>query len=313
MKYLIATSLSIAVLSGCAGGPVGWGGTHEVLGANDKVVTYRYDPLVGGRSSAANAASAHCSGYGKTAIPTMRGNEGIIQIQTYECRSPQGSTTVAEAKSQELSNKMKSGFEGTKKCTNDLVISPMGQQVTKSILVMAEDQPNKFDLFGSKGKVNEQQRKLLREFLGEQAKCRKQLVDAAAGTAYAVPIAKRYAESDALYAKLLTGQISIGEANLSREQSRIQSSQEMAAVAKSLDDSFRQSHNSEIAHDDESRRRLAEAYRANQQAQQQQQIINQNQQIINNQIQQNMKPPAPRTPIQTDCYRMGNSVSCTSQ
>jgi serine phosphatase RsbU (regulator of sigma subunit) len=87
----------------------------------------------------------------------------------------------------------------------------------------------------------------------------------------------------------------------------------MAAVAKSLDDSFRQSHNSEIAHDDESRRRLAEAYRANQQAQQQQQIINQNQQIINNQIQQNMKPPAPRTPIQTDCYRMGNSVSCTSQ
>jgi hypothetical protein len=86
----------------------------------------------------------------------------------------------------------------------------------------------------------------------------------------------------------------------------------MAAVAKSLDDSFRQSHNSEIAQDDESRRRLAEAYRANQQAQQQQQIINQNQQIINNQVIQNMKPVPPKVPIQTNCSRIGDFINCTT-
>ncbi len=305
--------LPLMFLLGCAGGPVGFGGTHEVLQANDKFITYRYDPLVGGRSSAANAAAAHCGGYGKTAEPTMSGNEGIIQIQTYECRSSQGNVSAAQVQSNQLSNKMKAGFEGTSQCSKESVNSPVGQQITKSILVMSDDQENKFTLFSSKAKLNEQQKKYLTEFLVAQTKCRKIMQDAASGTPYAVAFTKIYSDSDSVAVKLLTGQLSIGEANLAREQLRVKRNEELAAVAKTIDSQLNSSHNSEVAQDDENRRRLAEAYRANQQAQQQQQIINQNQQIINNQIQQNMKPPAPRTPIQTDCYRIGNSVSCTSQ
>jgi len=313
MKKILIYALPLTLLVGCAGGPVGWGGTHEALQANDKFVTYRYDPLVGGRSSAANAAAAHCGGYGKTAEPTMRGNEGIIQIQTYECRSPQGNATAAQSQSNQLSSKMKAGFEGTSQCSKESVNSPVGQQVTKSILVMSDEQENKYSLFSSKAKLNEQQKKYLTEFLVAQTKCRKIMQDAASGTPYAAAFTKIYSDSDSVAVKLLSGQLSIGEANLAREQLRVKRNEELAAIDKSLDSQFKNSHNSEVAQDDENRRRLAEAYRANQQAQQQQQIINQNQQIINNQIQQNNKPPAPRTPIQTDCYRMGNSVSCTSQ
>jgi hypothetical protein len=313
MKRLLVYAFPLTFLVGCAGGPVGWGGTHEVLQANDKFVTYRYDPLVGGRSSAANAAAAHCGGYGKIAEPTMRGNEGIIQIQTYECRSPQGNATAAQAQSNQLSSKMKFGFENSGICYKQLEASEIGEPVTKSILVMSDGQSNKYDLLSSKAKLNDSQKKALKSFLASASNCRKILSDAASGTPYAAPLAKRDAETDLIYTKLLTGQMTVGEANLARDQLRAKSRDEIMALGKSLDAQFNNSHNSEVAQDDENRRRLAEAYRANQQAQQQQQIINQNQQLINNQIQQNMKPPAPRTPVQTDCYRIGNSVSCTTQ
>lgn len=305
--------LPLMLLVGCAGGPVGWGGTHEALQANDKFVTYRYDPLVGGRSSAASAAATHCGGYGKTAEPTMRGNEGIIQIQTYECRSPQGNMSAAQVQSNQLSSKLKAGFEGYSQCSKESVNSPVGQQVTKSILVMSDEQENKFSLFSSKAKLNEQQKKYLTEFLVAQTKCRKIMQDSASGTPYAVAFTKIYSDSDSVAVKLLSGQLSIGEANLAREQLRVKRNEELAAVEKTLDSQFKNSHNSEVAQDDENRRRLVEAYRANQQAQQQQQIINQNQQLINSQIQQNMKPAAPRTPVQTNCMNFGaGMISCSS-
>ena len=311
-KHFLALLIPI-IFSGCAGGPVGWGGTHEVLQANDKFVTYRYDPIVGGRSAAENAAVAHCGAYGKTPQATMRGNEGILQIQTYECKSAQGFASNAEAQSNQLTNKLKAGFEATGQCSKETVNSPIGQQVTKSILVMSDEQENKYDLFSSKVRLNEQQKKSLKEFLVAQNKCRKIMQDAAMGTPYAGAFTKIYSDSDMVYMKLLTGQLSVGEANLAREQLRGKRNEELAAVAKSLDSQFKNSHNSEVAQDDENRRRLAEAYRANQQAQQQQQIINQNQQLINSQIQQNNKPPAPRAPVQTNCMNFGaGMISCTS-
>ena len=55
----IALIVSLFTLVGCAGAPVGWGGTHSAVQANDKSVTYVYDPFVGGYTATMNAASAH--------------------------------------------------------------------------------------------------------------------------------------------------------------------------------------------------------------------------------------------------------------
>jgi hypothetical protein len=313
---LLAITLNSMVLIGCAGGPVGWGGTHQTLQASDKFVTYLYDPIVGGRSAAMNDAANHCRMYGKTAVPSMAQSQGILQIQTYECVSPQGNITNAQNQSDQLNKKMSSAFESVQKCNKELTESNAGRQITKSMLVLSDDQLNKYDLFSSKMKLNEQQRKLIASFLADQSKCRKPLIDAAAGTAYAIPISKRYADLDSLYVKFLSGQLTVGEANLGREQLFVKSRQEMAAAAKSIDDSLRSAHNAEIAQDKEERNRLAEAHRASQQNYQQQQIINQNQQLINNQILQSnfpkVNPTSQTSPIQTDCTRMGNFISCTS-
>lgn len=312
-RKLALLAMSSLVLIGCAGGPVGWGGTHQTMQANDKFVTYLYDPLVGGRSAAMNAASEHCRVYGKNAIPTMSGNQGILQIQTYECISPQGNVTNAQAQSDQLTKKLDTAFSSWKKCNEELAQSPSGQQVTKAMLVLSMDQANKYDLYSSKSKLNEQQRKLLSGFLADQSKCRKILSDGVSGTPYASILAKRYSELDSVYVQLLSGKISIGEANLSREQVFIKSNQELAQADKSLGDSFKASHEAEISKDNEARSRLADAYRANEQANQQQQIINQQNYLIQQQImRQNMPKPAP-APIQTNCYRIGNSVSCTTQ
>ena len=77
---------SLSILVGCAGAPVGWGGTHSAVQANDKSVTYVYDPFVGGYSATMNAATAHCSIYGKSAVPTFAGKQGLLSTQTFECR-----------------------------------------------------------------------------------------------------------------------------------------------------------------------------------------------------------------------------------
>ena len=65
--------LTVAILlQGCAieGAPLGWGGTHEVLLANEKAVTYKYDAVVGGQDAVFKAAADHCAAYGKSPVPT---------------------------------------------------------------------------------------------------------------------------------------------------------------------------------------------------------------------------------------------------
>lgn len=311
-KIAITALMTPLVLLGCAGMPVGYGGTHAVVQSSNMSVTYIYDPLVGGRSAAMNAANEYCGRLGKNATPSGSGNQGILQIQSYDCRSSQGYATAAEEQNSQLADKMKVGFEKNRQCNKELLDSPLGQEVTKSILVMADDQPNKYDLFASKAKLNDAQRKSLKSYLLENEKCNKIMLDVAAGTPYGLPLAKRYSERNIVFTKLLSGQMTIGEANLAREQLYIKSREEMTAVGKSIDEGFKNSHNAEVAADAESKRRLENAIRENQRAQQQQQIINQNQQIINNQIQQNRVNSAPRTPITTDCTKMGNTVNCTT-
>lgn len=311
-KSLLISVLTL-ILSGCAGMPVGYGGTHAAIQSSNRSVTYIYDPLVGGRSSAENAATEYCRGLGKSAAPAASGNQGILQIQTYDCRSAEGYATTAGENSSKLEMRMQSGYEKSSKCMKELLDSPNGKEVTKSLLVMSAGQENKYDLYSSKSRLSEAQKKLLKPFLMEQAKCNHFLSDAASSTPYAVLIAKRNSAGDVIYTKLLSGQITIGEANLAVDQQSFKIKEEAASVRKSVQDGFKNSQNAEIAEDAESKRRLANSIRENQQLQQSQQLINQNQQMINNQMQQNIKPAIPRAPVQTNCTSYGaGTINCTT-
>lgn len=77
--------VSILSLTACAG-KVGWGGSNEVVLANDEAITIVYDPLMGGYGKAQQVATGHCDQYGKSPVPTVSGNRGVLPTQTYECR-----------------------------------------------------------------------------------------------------------------------------------------------------------------------------------------------------------------------------------
>lgn len=85
--FLGSILLSLNFLAGCAieGAPVGWGGTHQAVMANEASVTYVYDPMVGGYSAIMGAATEHCNIYGKSPVPTVSGRDGVLSTQTFEC------------------------------------------------------------------------------------------------------------------------------------------------------------------------------------------------------------------------------------
>jgi hypothetical protein len=72
--------------AGCVGAPVGWGGTHEVMLANEKSITFIYDKLVGGYYAIMTDATDHCKKYKKDPVPTSEGRQGMLFTQTFECR-----------------------------------------------------------------------------------------------------------------------------------------------------------------------------------------------------------------------------------
>lgn len=77
---------TLIVLAGCAGGAVGWGGTHQVTLANEQAISIVYDPLMGGYGHANAEATAHCMKYKKSPVPTSKNRNGVLTEQVFECR-----------------------------------------------------------------------------------------------------------------------------------------------------------------------------------------------------------------------------------
>jgi hypothetical protein len=84
-RQALTVSACVAML-GCAGAPVGWGGTHRTVQANEVSVTYLYDRAVGGLDAVMRAATDHCGQYDKSPVPTVSSRQGVLYTQTFECR-----------------------------------------------------------------------------------------------------------------------------------------------------------------------------------------------------------------------------------
>ena len=84
------TTIAIAILvtTGCAGAPVGWGGTYKVLASNPKSITIEYDGLTSSLEKVARVAESHCSSHGKSAVPDMTSSDralGVIRAHVFRC------------------------------------------------------------------------------------------------------------------------------------------------------------------------------------------------------------------------------------
>jgi hypothetical protein len=88
MAFRLWSAPLIALFSGCAGAPVGWGGSYEVVLKSEKAITIEYDELVSSYKEIGVVAQAHCKSYGKVAVPageTTTRVSGLIKTHTFRC------------------------------------------------------------------------------------------------------------------------------------------------------------------------------------------------------------------------------------
>lgn len=88
MKTLIYI-LAVTVLVGCAGGPVGWGGTDEVLFSDKDTIKIQWDNTVTSEDAVRQKAIAHCARTNRGAQVVDATSDpftfGLIQSKTWKC------------------------------------------------------------------------------------------------------------------------------------------------------------------------------------------------------------------------------------
>ena len=216
-------------------------------------------------------------------------------------------STQASVESERLARLARNTNEANAACIDKAKQSQSYQVVEKTIFP-EETSPNKYDLLASKAKLTDAQKKSLKDFLALLAPCRAIRMEGVKGLPQAVPMEKANSAFDLLYAKMLSGQITIGDANQQRNQIIQISKSELSAIQNNVNQNLENSHNAEMQ---SAQQRQAAAV----QAAQQQQIINQQQMKNQQEIWNRALPktvPAPNQ-VNTNCINLGaGMVSCTS-
>lgn len=170
--------------------------------------------------------------------------------------------------------------------------------VDREVLYYKEDDPIKITLLSSKAKLTPSQRAALFEYIQVNQKCRNIIkTELANYPSLLLSFENFYSDTDTIYAKLISQEWTIGEANQQRAILARKAKTEFTNASSSMETNFNAQINAEI------------------QAAQQQQIINQQRMKMQQDIWKNaLSPvvPVPTPPTQTNCSRIGNSINCTT-
>ena len=92
MKAAIIVMLALGI-TGCAGAPVGWGGTHKVLHRDENIITITYDLTLESFDDVMAIANAHCHQFSKTPFIANVYEDpltmGLIKTYTFRCSNYQ--------------------------------------------------------------------------------------------------------------------------------------------------------------------------------------------------------------------------------
>lgn len=176
--------------------------------------------------------------------------------------------------------------------------------IDTEVFYRQEDSPNKIALMTSEKKINKKQAALLLEGLQSFQKCRLGIKEGLSMYPTLLsPFENYYGEMDVVYSKLISGQITIGEANRQQSQLALKSKNEFTSNSNALAARYNADSNREI-------QTIQAAEQAKQAADMQRRAIAaqylMNQQNINAVQQMNNKP------VTTNCNKFGNQVNCTS-
>jgi hypothetical protein len=199
----------------------------------------------------------------------------------------------------------KPAFDGDKR---DLSLAPSVNLVDKEVLFAKDSDPNKVMLMSSTAKISTAQRKALLDYIQANQKCRAIIRNELGGYPALVTVYENYyGDTDIMYSKLISKEITIGEANRQKAQLLAKLKTEYTSATGAMNDRYNAQINQEVQAaqaDAAQRRAIAAQFLMNQQnINAAQQMNNQNQ--LNNQIMNNK-------PVTTNCNKFGNQVNCTS-
>jgi len=180
----------------------------------------------------------------------------------------------------------------------DLTILSATKLVDSQVLYYTDASTNKVELMSSAAKIAPIQRQALLTYLAANQKCRQlSRSELSQYPSFLLVYENYYGDTDILYAKLISKEITIGEANRQKSALLAKAKTEFTLASEKINNQFNAAINQEVQTaqaQDAQRRAIAAQYLMNQQN-------------INAQQQMNNKP------INTTCNRWGNQVNCTTQ
>ena len=79
------------ILAACAGGPVGYGGSHQILHQDSDVITIQYDELLESFADVKAVADAYCGETNRKAVVSNVHKDtmtmGLVKTYTFTCKT----------------------------------------------------------------------------------------------------------------------------------------------------------------------------------------------------------------------------------
>jgi hypothetical protein len=233
----------------------------------------------------------------------------LMSVGLTGCETMKPQKSQAQFEHERVTQQLNASREQVKSCLEGVTNQQSIQTMNREILHESENSPNKYELIAKKEKPTGEQIEILKKAIPEATKCRHHTINGTSGTPFQVAMLKYYNSMDAIYIKLIKGELTIGEANEEKSKAMAQQKADWSQAAAEQDNRLRGMHNAEM----EGRRQTAAAmlpYLMQQQQnyQMQQQLLYQQQMqsIINSR-------PILTAPTRTNCTTFGNQIDCTTR
>lgn len=226
-----------------------------------------------------------------------------------ETMQQQPQKSQAQMENERIAAKIRNGNVNSQVCQDDAKKSELYKRVYEEIFFEDDKSANKFAMLANKNKPSNEQIELLKDAMPILTKCRTAILDGYANTPFLTLALKYFNAIDAMYIKLVRGEMTIGDANEERVKAFGQRNIDWSTTVSEVDARFRSMHESEM----QGRRQAAAAMlpylmqqQQNQQLQQQMLYQQQMQSIVNNR-------PVLTSPTTTNCTTYGNQTNCISR
>jgi hypothetical protein len=225
------------------------------------------------------------------------------------CETTEPKKSQAQYEQERISSQLASTNEATKNCIEEAKKDVNIKRFYEEMMYENDTSPNKFALITTKDKPTKEQLEVMKLAIPQISKCRQSMISMLGGSPFQVVTLKYQNATDAIYIKLLKGEMSIGDANEEKAKAAAQQKTDWSSTWDEINNRLRALHNSEM----EGRRQAAAAMvpllmqqQQNQQMQQQMMYQQQMQYIMNNR-------PVLTSPTTTNCTTYGNQTNCTSR